>query len=205
MTVKFIQYFDIFSERDEEYGSFVSKSYIPSINETGLLKIVGSWFVAAGEGPYHIMEGVADSVKSVNKLLQLDEFKKLTYLFHFLITNYKTKIMVPMDCLESQIPSETNFRFNHHYDIHSENFAEYFNFIKEEFIPTVEKQGIKMIGGWEVAIGPGPNIVVESSCSSVKQILNTIGSPEYGSLTTKLLDMVCNFGSKILVPTGLVP
>jgi hypothetical protein len=205
MTVKFIQYFDIFSERDEEYRRFVSKNYIPTINQTGLLEIVGSWHVASGEGPYHIMEGVADSVKSVNKLLQLEEYKKLTYLFHFLITNYKTKIMVPMGWVESRIPSETNFRFNHHYDIRSENYDDYLNFIKKEYIPNMEKQGINMIGGWQLAIGPGPNIIMESSCASVKQILNVIGSPEYGSLTTKLLDMVCNFGSKILVPTGLVP
>jgi hypothetical protein len=113
--------------------------------------------------------------------------------------------MIPMGWVESRIPSETNFRFNHHYDIRSENYDDYLNFIKKEYIPNMEKQGIKMIGGWELAIGPGPNIIMESSCASVKQILNTIGSPEYGSLTTKLLDMVCNFGSKILVPTGLVP
>jgi hypothetical protein len=69
----------------------------------------------------------------------------------------------------------------------------------------MEKLGINMIGGWYVALGPGPNIVVEGSCASVKRILEVIGSKEYGELTSRLLAMVDGYGSKILVPTGLVP
>jgi hypothetical protein len=205
MTVKFIQYYDVLSGKDEEYRNFISKSYIPDINETGFLEIVGSWYLAAGEGPYHIMEGVADSVKSVHQLLLLDDFKKLNHLLHFLITNYKTKIMVPMGTIESQLPHETNFRFNHHYDINYAHYDEYVRFIRKEHIPTMEKLGINMIGGWYVALGPGPSIVVEGSCASVKHILEVIGSTEYGELTSALLAMVDGYGSKILAPTGLVP
>jgi hypothetical protein len=205
MTVKFIQYYDVLSGKDDEYRNFISKSYIPDINETGFLEIVGSWYLAAGEGPYHIMEGVADSVKSVHQLLLLDDFKKLNHLLHFLITNYKTKIMVPMGTIESQLPHETNFRFNHHYDINYAHYDEYVRFIRKEHIPTMEKLGINMIGGWYVALGPGPSIVVEGSCASVKHILEVIGSTEYGELTSALLAMVDGYGSKILAPTGLVP
>jgi hypothetical protein len=205
MTVKFIQYYDVLSGKDDEYRNFISKSYIPDINETGFLEIVGSWYLAAGEGPYHIMEGVADSVKSVHQLLLLDDFKKLNHLLHFLITNYKTKIMVPMGTIESQLPRETNFRFNHHYDINYARYDDYVRFIRKEHFPTMEKLGINMIGGWHVALGPGPSIVVEGSCASVKHILEVIGSKEYGELTSGLLAMVDGYGSKILAPTGLVP
>ena len=205
MTVKFIQYYDILSGKDDEYRNFISKSYIPGINETGFLEIVGSWYLASGEGPYHIMEGVADSVKSIHQLLLLDDFKKLNHLLHFLITNYKTKIMVPTGTIESQLPRETNFRFNHHYDINYARYDDYVRFIRKEHFPTMEKLGIKMIGGWYVALGPGPNIVAEGSCANVKRILEVIGSREYGELTSKLLAMVDGYGSKILVPTGLVP
>ena len=161
--------------------------------------------MASGEGPYHIMEGVADSVKSVHQLLLLDDFKKLNHLLHFLITNYKTKIMVPMGTLESRLPRETNFRFNHHYDINYARYDDYIRFIRKEHFPTMEKLGINMIGGWHVALGPGPSIVVEGSCASVKHILEVIGSKEYGELTSRLLAMVDGYGSKILAPTGLVP
>ena len=205
MIVKFIQYCDPLSGHEDEFKNFVPKSYLAGINETGLLKVVGAWHVASGEGPTYIMEGIADSIKSIDKLLQLEEFQKLNHLMHFMITNYKTKILAPTGRVESVVPEYKNFRFNLHYDINYDRYDDYLNFVEQTHIPTMEKLGIKMIGGWYVAIGPGPNMVTEGSCESVKQILDAIGSDEYRELTSKLLTMVNGFGSKILVPSGLMP
>jgi hypothetical protein len=204
MTVKFIQYWDVLSEREEEFRKFVLKSYIPGVNETGFLKIVESWNVASGEGPYYIMEGVADSVKNVNNLLQLDEFQKLNHLLHFLITNYKSKLLVPTGPIAGVVPQHKNYRFNHHYEVIYEKYDDYMEFLQNEHIPIMEALGVKIIGGWYAAIGPAPNIVIEGSCPSVKQILEAIGSERYRQLTSKLMTMVDGFGSKILVANGLV-
>ena len=204
MTVKFIQYWDVLSEREDEFSKFMVKSYIPEINETGYLKIVGSWHVASGEGPYFIMEGVADSVKNIHSLLQLDEFKKLSHLLHFLITNYKSKLLVPTGPIEGIVPEDKNYRFNHHYDVIYDKYDDYMVFMKDEHLPIMEELGIKMIGAWYVAIGPGPNLVVEGACPGVKIIMGAIGSERYRLLTAKLLTMVNGFGSKILVDTGLL-
>ncbi|MBW2433337.1 MAG: hypothetical protein JRF36_07030 [Deltaproteobacteria bacterium] len=204
MTVKFIQYWDVLSEREDEFSKFVKKSYIPGINETGYLRIVGSWHVAAGEGPYSIMEGVADSVKNVHNLLQLEDFKKLSHLLHFLITNYKSKLLVPTGPVEGIVPADKNYRFNHHYDVNYDKYDDYMAFIINEHIPTMEELGVKMIGGWYVAIGPGPNMVVEGACPSIKTIMDAIGSERYRRLVANLLSMVNGFGSKILVDTGLL-
>jgi len=204
MTVKFIQYWDVLSEQENEFSKFVAKNYIPGINETGYLKIVGSWHVASGEGPYFIMEGVADSVKNVHSLLQLDEFKKLSHLLHFLITNYKSKLLVPTGPIEGVVPEDRNYRFNHHYDVIYDKFDNYITFMKDEHIPIMEELGVKLIGAWYVAIGPGPNMVVEGACPSAKIIMEAIGSERYRRLTAKLLTMVDGFGSKILVDTGIL-
>jgi hypothetical protein len=205
MTVKFIQYWDVLSEREDEFSKFMAKSYIPGIDETGYLKIVGSWHVAAGEGPYYIMEGVADSVKNIHSLLQLDEFKKLSHLLHFLITNYKSKLLVPTGPIEGVVPKDKNYRFNHHYDVIYDKYDDYMAFMQDEHLPIMEELGIKMIGAWYVAIGPGPNLVVEGACPSVKIIMDAIGSQRYRGLTAKLLTMADGLGSKILVDTGLLP
>jgi hypothetical protein len=204
MSVKFIQYWDVLSEREEEFRKYVLKSYIPGVNETGFLKIVESWNVASGEGPYYIMEGVADSVKNVNNLLQLDEFQKLNHLLHFLITNYKSKLLVPTGPIVGVVPEHKNYRFNHHYEVIYEKYDDYMEFLQNEHIPTMEALGVNIIGGWYAAIGPAPNIVIEGSCPSVKQILEAIGSDRYRELTSKLLTMVNGFGSKILVANGLL-
>jgi hypothetical protein len=204
MTVKFIQFFDILPGETAELRNFAYKNYIPGINDTGFLRMVGSWYVAAGEGPYCIFESVSDSVNNINKVLQMDEFNKLNHLLHFLTTNYKTKILAPIGLVEAKIPEGRNFRFNHHYNIKYDQYEDYLRFVKEEHLPTIENLGITIIGSSYVAIGPGPHMVMEGACSSVRQILRALGSKEYKSLISKMLAMVSDFGSKILVPTGLV-
>ncbi len=204
MTAKFIQFFDILSGKEDEFNHFASKNYIPGIQDMGLTRIVGSWHVAAGEGPYCIFESVANSVEDINRILMLEEFEKLNHLLHFLITNYKTKILATTGHMAKEIPSSVNYRFNHHYNIDTANYDQYMHFMEQQHIPVMENLGINIIGRWYVAIGPGPNIVVEGSCASAKQILQAIGSTEYRELTSKIFDLVDDFGSKILVPTGLV-
>jgi hypothetical protein len=203
MSAKFIQFFDVLPDKQEEFENFLRKNYIPGINETDLMKVVGSWRVASGEGPYHILESLAASLKDIHAYIQLDHIQKLNHLFHFLITNYKTKVMVPTGHLEAAIPEGVHYRFNHHYDMDTLRFDEYTRYMRENHIPAMESLGIQMIGGWHVAIGPGPNIVVEGAADSIETILAAVGSPEYRKLNDKLTTMVTKFGSKILVPTGL--
>lgn len=203
MTAKFIQFFDILSSQEEEFIHFASKNYIPGVHSLGLTRIIGTWHVAAGEGPYCILESVADSVEAINRLLMNEDFEKLNHLLHFLITNYKTKILAPTGHMVEEIPSGVNYRFNHHYNIHTTNYDEYLQFMAQKYTPVMETLGIKVIGRWYVAIGPGPQMVVEGSCASAKQILKAIGSPEYRQLTANIFSLVDDFGSKILAPAGL--
>ena len=112
--------------------------------------------------------------------------------------------MAPTGDLEVEIPKGPHYRFNHHYDIQIDQIERYSKFIKEVHIPTMEALGIRMIGGWYVVVGPGPNIVVEGASDSVQQILAALGSKAYRDLARELLTMVTKLGSKILAPTGLV-
>ena len=202
MTAKFIQFFDILSGKEEEFSAFARRNYIPGIHGLGLTRIVGSWHVAAGEGPYCILESVAESVSDINRLLTREEFGKLNNLLHFLITHYKTKILAPATGAPVKIPSGRNCRFNHHYNIDAAHYDAYARFMENEHIPAMEAMGIQIIGRWYAAIGPGPDFVVEGSAESTRQILETIGSRAYRELTRNILGMVNDFGSKILVPTG---
>ncbi|OQY04755.1 MAG: hypothetical protein B6I22_08780 [Desulfobacteraceae bacterium 4572_123] len=202
MIVKFIQYWDVLSEREEEFRKFIVKSYIPGINETGFLKIVESWHVASGEGPFNIMEGVADSVESVNNLLQLDEFQKLNHLLHFLVTNYKTKLLVPTGPVEGIVPEHITCRFNHHYNINYDKYDDYTKFIKKEHIPGMEHFGLTIVGCWNVAVGATPYVIDETRAEDLATIGEMLENPAYQQLTLKLLKLVSNYGCKILVPSG---
>ena len=204
MKAKFIQFFDILPGKQDEFILFVQKNYIPGVHGLGLTHIIGSWHVAAGEGPYYILESVADSVEDINQLLMNEEFRQLNNLFHFLITNYQTKILASTGHFVEATPNSINYRFNHHYNIHTANHDAYLSFMEQTYVPVMVTLGIKVIGRWYVAIGPGPHMVVEGSCASATQILQAIGSEEYRKMSATIFTLADNFGSKILAPCGFM-
>ncbi len=204
MFAKFIQYFNVLSGHQREFDRFVVDNYIPQVKGSGLMGIVGSWYVAAGEGPYFILEGLAESMEGVNLLLDQDDFQKLDHLLRFMIAGYKSKILVPAGGVRRVGPLDGQCRFNHHYDVLSERQPDYDRFLREVQAPTMDRLGIEIIGAWCVGIGPGPNTVVEGSCPSVRRILQAVASPEYKAMIAGLQSMVTCFGSKILVPSGHV-
>ena len=180
MLVKFIQYWDVLSGKGEEFDTFLVKNYIPGINESSFVKIARSAYAIAGEGPYFILEGVSDSLQSVNQLLQDEEFYRLKRLLLFLITGYKTKVIVPTNRFENKMSDVAlNCQFSQYYDLVYEKYDEYTDFIISEHIPTLNKLGIDISGEWEVCIGAGPNLIIEGHCQSTKELFRAIETKEY--------------------------
>jgi hypothetical protein len=203
MPVKFIQYWDVLSGKEEEFDMFLVENYVPGINGIGFVEILGSAFVIAGEGPCFILEGVTDSPKSVNRLLQDDEFRKLKRMLLFLVTDYETAMLIPTNRFENiLLQGFTDCRFNQHYDIVSDRYDEYREFITRQHIPTLQKIGIDIHGEWEVCLGAGPNLIVEGRCHSAEKLLRAMETEDYRKSTGKLLSMSYAYGSKILIPSG---
>ena len=205
MLVKFIQYWDVLSGKEEEFDTFLLNNYIPEINQSGLVKIIRCLNVLAGEGPHFILEGTSDSVKSINRLFRDEDFHKLKRLLLFLVNGYKTKVLIPTGRFENKLfEGERYIQFNQHYDMNYEKFYEYTDFIVNEHIPALENMGIHVGGEWEVCIGSGPNQVIECHCENAQQAFAAIDSEEYRQSLDKLLTMAVGYGSRILLPTSHV-
>ena len=139
----------------------------------------------------------------MNQLLQDEEFYKLKRLLLFLITGYKTKVLLPTNRFENKISGTLlNCQFNQHYDLVYDKYEEYINFITGEHIPILNILGIDISGEWEVCIGAGPNLITEGQCRSTRQLFKALEGEEYKRSTVRLLNLVKGYGSKILIPTG---
>jgi len=69
----------------------------------------------------------------------------------------------------------------------------------------MEKLGIKMTGGWQVVVGPGPYIVAEGTATSIVNIAKALESDEYKRITKILTSKyVTDYSSRILAPTGRI-
>ena len=203
MPVKLIQYWDIRHFRKTDFDSFFTQQFVPQINDTGLMQMVGSWHVASGEGPYFIAEGIATSVEKVESLIMAPPYIELRHeLFRF-VKDYNTKLLVQPDPLEPNlIETEHGYKFNQHFNINPADYYEFLSFEEKEHLPGMEGFGLAIVGCWNVAVGATPYVIDETRAEDLATIGEMLESAAYQKLTLKLLSLVSNYGCKILIPSG---
>lgn len=200
---KLIQYWDVQQSRKQEFDKFFSSSFIPWIEGTGLMNIIGTWHVATGEGPYFIAEGAAETVEQIENLIMDENYQQMKRTLFKFIDNYSTKLLTPTGRIELiNIEKETTYKFTQHFNINPQDYYEFVSFVKNEHISGIESYGLQIIGGWYVSIGRTPYITVEARSENLDQIGKMLQSEHYQQLTQKLLTMVSEYGTKILVPSG---
>jgi hypothetical protein len=97
------------------------------------------------------------------------------------------------------------WKFNQYFNIIPGREKEYAEFVLKDHLPTMEKLGIKMTGGWRVVVGSGPTIVAEGTATSIVEIAKAIETPEFNRITKRLTsNYVTDYSSRILAPTGRI-
>ncbi|MBW1720629.1 MAG: hypothetical protein JRH13_00335 [Deltaproteobacteria bacterium] len=80
------------------------------------------------------------------------------------------------------------------------------DFFSSEFVPRINDTGLMMLtGSWRVASGEGPTFITEGVSRAIKDVEKLITAPSFIQLRRKLLSLVENYHSKLLVPTGVIP
>lgn len=203
MPVKLIQYWNIRHLTKSDFDAYFTQEYVPSINETGFMKIVGSWHVASGEGPYFITEGVAGTVTEVESLIMAPLYIDLRQRLLQLVRDYQSKLLVPIESMEPDVPEvEYGYKFNQYFNINPADFYAFLAFEEKEHLPAMKRLGVTIVGGWNVAVGATPYVIDETRAGNLATIGEMLENPAYQRLTLKLLKLVSNYGCKILVPSG---
>ena len=203
MPVKLIHYWNTLHGHKEDFDRFFIREFVPQIDKTDLMKIVGSWHVASGEGPYFIAEGVSNSVDEVEALIMSAEYLELRNKLFRLVGNYSNKLLVPTGRIAARpVEIEQGYKFNQHFNINPADYYAYIAFAEKEHIPEMQKFGVEMVGGWHVDVGATPYVIFEGRTKELSIIGEMLENPDYHALTLKLLGMVSNYGCKVLVPSG---
>ena len=97
------------------------------------------------------------------------------------------------------------WKFNQYFNILPGMEPAYREFLETEFIPVMERLGIKVTNIWKAIIGSGPFILVEGTSPKIEEIAKTIAMPEYRSLTRTLKSRyVSDYQSRRPAPTRRV-
>jgi hypothetical protein len=94
--------------------------------------------------------------------------------------------------------------FNQHWDIRPGKAEAYSDFVMTYYNSTLEKIGIKLVGGYYVTVGKGPRIIAVGLAQNISDLEGTLASAQFEEITDRLMEFVTHYHSKILVPTGRV-
>lgn len=203
MSAKMIQYWNIHHDSHDEFNTFLTQAFIPRINETGLMKITGSWHTASGEGPYFLVEGVAACLEDVESFIMGEMFQTLLQQLFNLVSDYSTKLLVPRSGIkDGRIQIEQGYKLTQHFNINAADIYAFDTFFTNTYLSDMRERGIDIVGQWNVAVGDTPYVVIEARADSPQIFGRLLEDPAYLRLTKDLLNMVTGYGCKILVPSG---
>jgi len=94
--------------------------------------------------------------------------------------------------------------FNQHWDIVPGRQQEYSDFVMTSYNPTLDRIGVKLVGGYYVTVGMGPRVIAVGLAQSLHELEAALASAEYEEITNRLMEFVTHYHSKILIPTGRV-
>lgn len=94
--------------------------------------------------------------------------------------------------------------FTQYWDVLPGRFDDYSAFISNEYVPGLNRLGIKPLGGYYVAVGQGPRIVAVATVEDQDYLRKILATNDYRLLAAKLLSLVYKYGSKLWVSSGRV-
>ena len=84
------------------------------------------------------------------------------------------------------------------WDIMPGREQDYFEFVVREFLPGMQNMGLEPSDAWFTVFGNQPQIMVAAQTDSLEAMEKLLGTPEWSTLTGRLLDYVINFTQKIV-------
>ncbi|MGB9616837.1 MAG: hypothetical protein ACP5M0_07780 [Desulfomonilaceae bacterium] len=94
--------------------------------------------------------------------------------------------------------------FTQYWDVIPGKFEEYSDFVINRYNPTLKKIGIKLLGGYYVAVGEGPRIIAVSTIDEQDYLRKILSTKEYRKVSSELLGLVWKYASKLWVSSGRV-
>lgn len=206
MTVLFSQSWDVITDKFDEYSSFVSGEYNPTLNEMGI-KLLGGYYVAVGHGPRIIAVGTVEEGEYLRKILSTEEYRVIQSKLFRLVCNYSSRMWVSSGRIKEG-PYKIQmgaWKFNQYYNVVPGKEEEHYTFVKEECIPRMTELRVPVTQGWRLVIGSGPTTLAECSARNIADIANAIDTNEFRKLVRKLKKTYAtDYSSRILAPTGRI-
>lgn len=84
------------------------------------------------------------------------------------------------------------------YDIRATDYEPYYQFVMNEFVPTLQSMGLYMVGVWHTTFGSYPMRQVEFVSDSLMTVREVFQSERWEHLERKLLTFIERYDRKVV-------
>jgi hypothetical protein len=95
MSYKLIMYWDIQSNRDQEYFEFIVREWVPATTRLGL-QTVGAWFSVYSRDtaqPRIMAEALTEDLATMRRILASKDWQDIQTRLHDYVENYSQKVV----------------------------------------------------------------------------------------------------------------
>jgi hypothetical protein len=92
MAVKLLMTWDIKSGREAEFFEFQVREWVPGLQKLGL-ETTDAWYTQYGASPQIMIGGTAKSLKTMNQILETEEWNALKSQLLGYVENYDQKVV----------------------------------------------------------------------------------------------------------------
>lgn len=202
----FVQQWEIARGKGAEYTDFVLRKHLPISAKIGF-NMIGGFHVMVGSGPRISAVALADDSVQLQKAIESEEFLALTKELQEFVYGYTNAILRSTGRVDTKgYGIEVGaWRFNQYYKLIYGTEAKYAEFLKNRYIPEIEKLGIRIKAEWQVLLGTGLRLLLEGVTTNLVDVAQVIISDKFRNLRRELLsNFAANYSSRILAPTGRV-
>jgi len=199
--ILFIQNFDIIPGKEDEYPSFISKTYLPGIDALGL-PAIGGYYVEVGFGPMIVAVLTCRDVATCFSIASGKAFKEYTVGLKSLVYNYRSYLLEPLGKVkrEAYTIQKGIWKFAQYYDLRAGKKKEYADFVVNQYLPVMEQLDfMEVTGGWNMVLGGANEIMAEFTFTDPVDVGRLLNNDDFRRLTFQLkTDYVVNYSSRIL-------
>jgi hypothetical protein len=94
--------------------------------------------------------------------------------------------------------------FAQSWDVLPGRFDEYSSFVSEKYNPGLEKLGLRLLGGYYVAVGEGPRIIAAATLMEGQTLGEILCARDYRILFQELMGLTTRYSSRIWVSSGRI-
>lgn len=88
------------------------------------------------------------------------------------------------------------------YEVNPESLQEYYQFIMNSYVPTVQAMGLQMSEAWQTAYGDAPNRLIGFVTDSEENMMNLLDNEAWLRLNEQLAEYVSEFSYKVIPYRG---